>query len=87
MVRDGTALPRTRPAASPPLLACSNALRNNLIHPNEYVRGSTLRFLTKLREPGLLESLVPSIKACLTHRHPYVRKNGARPAALSPSRP
>ena len=54
----------------------SNALRNNLIHPNEYVRGSTLRFLTKLREPGLLESLVPSIKACLTHRHPYVRKNG-----------
>jgi coatomer subunit beta len=54
---------------------CSNALRNNLIHPNEYIRGSTLRFLTKLREPELLEPLVPSIKQCLTHRHPYVRRN------------
>jgi coatomer subunit beta len=31
--------------------------------------------LTKLREPELLESLIPSVKGCLTHRHPYVRRN------------
>ena len=43
----------------------------------EYVRGSMLRFLCKLREPELLEPLVPSIKACLEHRHSYVRKNAA----------
>lgn len=43
------------------ILVC-NALRNDLNHPNEYVRGSMLRFLCKLREPELLEPLVPSIK-------------------------
>ena len=53
----------------------SNALRNNLIAPNEYIRGCTLRLLAKLREPELLESLIPSVKACLAHRHPYVRRN------------
>jgi hypothetical protein len=62
-------------AAAPRPRCCSNALRNNLISPNEYIRGCTLRFLTKLREPELLESLIPSIKACLAHRHPYVRRN------------
>lgn len=40
----------------------SNALRNDLQHPNEYVRGTTLRFLTKLKEPELLEPLIPSIR-------------------------
>lgn len=40
-----------------------------------YVRGSTLRLLCKLHEPQLLEPLVASIKGCLTHRHPYVRRN------------
>jgi coatomer subunit beta len=46
-----------------------------LQHPNEYVRGTTLRFLCKLREPELLEPLVPSVRSCLEHRHSYVRKN------------
>ena len=36
-----------------------------------------LRFLCKLREPEIIEPLVPSIKACLNHRHSYVRKNAA----------
>ena len=53
----------------------SNALRNNLLHPNEYIRGCTLRLLCKLKEPELLEPLVPAVKQCLTHRHPYVRRN------------
>lgn len=43
----------------------SNAWRNDLQHPNEYVRGATLRFLCSLREPELLEPLVPSVRACL----------------------
>ncbi|KAJ1970763.1 coatomer subunit beta, partial [Dimargaris xerosporica] len=56
------------------ILVC-NAIRNDLQHPNEYIRGATLRFLGKIREPELLEPLVPSCRACLEHRHSYVRKN------------
>lgn len=41
------------------------------------MRGCTLRFIGKLKEPELLEPLVPSIKENLAHRHPYVRKNAA----------
>ncbi|CAG8560860.1 19811_t:CDS:10 [Cetraspora pellucida] len=40
-----------------------------------YIRGATLRFLCKLREPELLEPLLPSCRSCLEHRHSYVRKN------------
>ncbi|KAJ2792956.1 coatomer subunit beta, partial [Coemansia helicoidea] len=44
-------------------------------HPNEYIRGSTLRFLCKLREAELLEPLIGPACDCLGHRHAYVRKN------------
>lgn len=56
------------------VLVC-NALRNDLLHPNEFIRGQMLRFLCKLREEELLEPLVPSIRTNLEHKHPYVRKN------------
>ena len=56
------------------ILVC-NAMRNDLQHPNEYVRGSTLRFLQKVKEAELLEPLVASVRQCLEHRHSYVRKN------------
>ncbi|KAI5305367.1 hypothetical protein KEM56_004622 [Ascosphaera pollenicola] len=56
------------------ILVC-NGIRNDLQHSNEYVRGNTLRFLCKLREPELLEPLVSSARSCLEHRHVYVRKN------------
>jgi coatomer subunit beta len=46
----------------PEMILVCNALRNDLQSANEYVRGSMLRFLCKLREPELLEPLVPSIK-------------------------
>ena len=36
-----------------------------------------LRFLCKLKEPELLEPLIPSIKGALEHRHSYVRRNAA----------
>ncbi|KAG8840935.1 coatomer subunit beta, partial [Serendipita sp. 411] len=41
------------------ILVC-NAIRNDLQHPNEYIRGATLRFLQKIKEPELLEPLVPT---------------------------
>lgn len=56
------------------ILVC-NAIQRDLQHPNEFIRGNTLRFLTKLKEPELLETLVPNCRTCLEHRHSYVRKN------------
>ncbi|KAJ2642764.1 coatomer subunit beta, partial [Coemansia sp. RSA 1694] len=56
------------------ILIC-NALRNDLQHPNEYIRGATLRFLCKLREAEIIEPLIGPTRECLEHRHAYVRKN------------
>ncbi|KAL5533600.1 hypothetical protein ACEPAG_60 [Sanghuangporus baumii] len=57
------------------ILVC-NAIRNDLQHPNEYIRGATLRFLQKIaKDSELLEPLIPSCRSCLEHRHSYVRKN------------
>ncbi|RDL42241.1 Coatomer subunit beta [Venustampulla echinocandica] len=56
------------------ILVC-NGIRNDLQHPNEYIRGNTLRFLCKLREAELIEPLLSSARSCLEHRHAYVRKN------------
>ncbi len=56
------------------ILVC-DAYRKDLQHPNEFIRGSTLRFLCKLKEPELLEPLLPTIRTCLEHRHSYVRRN------------
>ncbi|KAK4756477.1 hypothetical protein SAY87_006604 [Trapa incisa] len=56
------------------ILICQN-LRNNLQHPNEYIRGVTLRFLSRLNETEIIEPLIPSITANLEHRHPFVRRN------------
>ena len=53
----------------------SNGIRMDLQHANEYIRGNTLRFLCKLREPELIEPLLAPTRACLEHRHSYVRKN------------
>jgi len=56
------------------ILVC-NGIRNDLQHPNEFIRGNTLRFLSKLREPELIEPLLSAAQTCLEHRHAYVRKN------------
>ncbi|CAK9210114.1 unnamed protein product [Sphagnum troendelagicum] len=56
------------------ILICQN-LRNNLQHPNEYIRGVTLRFLARLNEAELIEPLIPSILSNLEHRHAFVRRN------------
>ncbi|KAL2482239.1 Coatomer subunit beta-1 [Forsythia ovata] len=57
------------------ILICQN-LRNNLQHPNEYIRGVTLRFLCRLNEVEIIEPLIPSIMSNLEHRNPYVRRTG-----------
>ena len=56
------------------ILVC-NGIRNDLQAANEFIRGNTLRFLCKLREPELIEPLLSSARGCLEHRHAYVRKN------------
>lgn len=56
------------------ILICQN-LRNNLQHPNEYIRGVTLRFLCRLNETEIIEPLIPSVLHNLEHRHPYIRRN------------
>ncbi|KAL7613769.1 hypothetical protein Lser_V15G06850 [Lactuca serriola] len=56
------------------ILICQN-LRNNLQHPNEYIRGVTLRFLCRINEAEIIEPLIPSILTNLEHRHPFVRRN------------
>ncbi|KAH8583078.1 coatomer beta subunit [Cryptosporidium sp. chipmunk genotype I] len=56
------------------ILVC-NALRNDLQHPNEYIRGSTLRLLCNLRFIKLIQPLIESILENLQHRHSYVRRN------------
>jgi len=61
----------------PEMILVCNALMSDLNHPNEYVRGSMLRFLCKVKDEEILSPLVPSIKTCLEHRHQYVRKNAA----------
>lgn len=65
--KDGKLLPEL-------ILVCSH-LRSYLEHPNEYIRGSTLRFICKVKVIDLLESLVGPIVANLDNRHSYVRRN------------
>ncbi|KAE9468069.1 hypothetical protein C3L33_00043, partial [Rhododendron williamsianum] len=56
------------------ILICQNLL-NNLNHPNEYIRGVTLRFLCRLKETEVIEPLIPAVLLNLEHRHPFVRRN------------
>eukprot|EP00755_Sulcionema_specki_P008976 Sspe_Gene.6134::Locus_2057_Transcript_1_1_Confidence_1.000_Length_2963::g.6134::m.6134/K17301/COPB1, SEC26; coatomer subunit beta len=59
----------------PELIMLVDFLRRDLEHPNEYVRGATLRFMCRLRERDILEPLAPTVRNCLKHRHCYVRRN------------
>ncbi|KAJ6245880.1 coatomer subunit beta [Anaeramoeba flamelloides] len=56
------------------ILVC-NYLLKDLEHPNEFVRGSTLRFLCKIKEEGILEFLISGVRENLKHDIAYVRKN------------
>mmetsp|Transcript_44897 Transcript_44897/g.116347 ORF Transcript_44897/g.116347 Transcript_44897/m.116347 type:complete len:1010 (-) Transcript_44897:103-3132(-) len=56
------------------ILVC-NALRSDLMHANEYIRGSTLRLLCKMKYFRILEPLKEAVLRNLSHRHSYVRRN------------
>jgi len=56
------------------ILVC-NALRSDLMHANEYIRGSTLRLLCKMKYYRILEPLKEAVLRNLSHRHSYVRRN------------
>ncbi|GMI44246.1 hypothetical protein TrCOL_g12651 [Triparma columacea] len=68
---------KEKPKLLPEMILVCNALMNDLNHPNEYVRGSMLRFLCKVKDSEILGPLTASVKQCLEHRHSYVRKNAA----------
>lgn len=55
-------------------LAC-NALRKDLLSSNEYIRGRTLRLVSKISIKSILENLVNAVIENLSHRHFYVRRN------------
>ena len=56
------------------VLAC-NAMRQDLISPNEFIRGRALRLVSKIMIRSVLETLVPAVIDSLKHRHFYVRRN------------
>ena len=56
------------------ILVC-NAILKDLNHPNEFIRGSTLRLLCRMRYYKILEPCVQAILSNLSHRHSYVRRN------------
>ncbi|XP_030971844.1 coatomer subunit beta-2-like [Quercus lobata] len=59
----------------PEMILIFQNLRNNLQHPNKFIRGVTLRFLCRLNVSEIVEPLLPSILSNLEHRHPFVRWN------------
>lgn len=77
LLRAASGGPAVQRKLLPEMILVCNALMNDLNHPNEYVRGSMLRFLCKVKDEEILSPLIPSVKACLEHRHQYVRKNAA----------
>jgi coatomer subunit beta len=56
------------------ILAC-NALRKDLLSTNEFIRGRTLRLVSKISLKSILENLMESVSQNLSHRHFYVRRN------------
>lgn len=58
----------------PEMILVCNAIMNNLKHANEFIRGCTLRFLSKITEEEILEPLVRYITDASQHRYPTSRK-------------
>ena len=56
------------------ILVC-NSLRNDLLHPNEFIRGKTLKHISRIMYKGVLEPLTSAIIENLEHKHTYVRRN------------
>jgi coatomer subunit beta len=52
-----------------------NALRKDLESPNEFIRGRTLRLVSKIHVQPIVEDLVDCVITNLNHRNSYVRRN------------
>ena len=55
-------------------LAC-NSLRNDLLSHNQYLRGRTLRLVSRIMHKGVIQPLSSAIVANLDHKSSYVRRN------------
>ena len=73
-------------ALRPEMVLVINALLSDLNHPNEFVRGCTLRFLCRIPEANLLSHLVEPIKTNVSYRHAYVRRQASLSLAVIRSR-
>ena len=56
------------------LLSC-NSLRKDLLHENEFIRGHTLKLLSKMMIKGIIEPLLQVIIENINFRHSFVRRN------------
>ncbi|KAH0793843.1 coatomer subunit beta-1-like [Histomonas meleagridis] len=61
----------------PEFILIIDAIRNLLLHPNEYVRGAAIRFLYKINDIEILSQLLTPIITNLTHREEYVRRHAS----------
>jgi coatomer subunit beta len=52
-----------------------NALRKDLESPNEFIRGRTLRLVSKMHVRTIVEDLIDCVISNLNHRVSYVRRN------------
>lgn len=57
------------------MFLASNSLRNDLLHSNEYLRGRTLRLISRILHRGIVDPLANAIVENLTHKSSYVRRN------------
>ncbi|ADM12042.1 coatomer complex subunit beta [Encephalitozoon intestinalis ATCC 50506] len=69
-------LPKSRGSQSfEEILLLSNQVRKDLEHPNEYVRGFVMRFVSTLDDQELVGNFYKLIKDNLNHPNAYVRRN------------
>jgi coatomer subunit beta len=61
----------------PEFILIGDALRNFLLHPNEYVRGAVLRFLYKVNDPELLRQVLTPILLNLKYNDEYVKRHAS----------
>jgi coatomer subunit beta len=52
----------------------NNHFRNDILHANEYIRGRTLRLLTRVMLKDVIMPLISSIVENLTYKNAYVRR-------------
>lgn len=56
------------------ILVC-NALRNDLLHSNEFIRGRTMKMLSRVPFRGLIDPLLHAILENMNHKTVFVKKN------------